>query len=444
MSSQPAGRQVISATIRGGHPDFLDLPWHRPLAQWADHTQRFEELPRGLSRHPVVFISYNGVLYALKQLPPPIAEREFSLLREMEERRLPAVTPVGHMRVRFPEGEDGIVITRYLDRALPYYALFMGDTLVNYRDHMLDAIAVLLVQLHLGGVYWGDCSLNNTLFRRDAGRLNAYLVDAETSEIHQQLTPGQRSHDLDLMEENIFGGLLDLEAVQALPRGFRPDRVGKYVRERYDALWNHVTREQIVPVGERYQIRERVKALNDLGFSVDQIQLITTTSGQQLRLRAGVTDRFFHRDMLHSLTGLLTEEMQARTLLNEIEQSKATLSAEENRSVPLTAAAYRWFQRTYMPAVERLTAARARVPDPVELYCQVLEHKWYMSERARADVGHEAAVDDFLKRFGMQPTIAYVAPPLAAVVSKVSRSHPTSWWRRMLGRVRRWRSRPGR
>lgn len=433
-----SGRHIISAVIRGGQPDFLDLPWDRPLTDWATHTQRLEELPRGISRHPVVFVSYDAALYVLKQLPHSIAQREYNLLREMEERRLPAVTPHGHLCVRFPAGEDGILITRYLDRALPYYALFMGETLVNYREHMLDAIAVLLVQLHLGGVYWGDCSLNNTLFRRDAGRLNAYLVDAETSEIHTQLTPGQRLHDLDLMEENIFAGLLDLESAHALPRGFRPDRVGKYVRERYEALWSQITREQVVPTDERYQIRERVKALNDLGFSVDQVQLITTTSGQQLRLRAGVTDRFFHRDLLHSLTGLLTEEMQARTLLNEIEELKATLTAEELRPVPLSAAAYRWFQRIYLPAVERLTAARNRVPDPAELYCQVLEHKWYMSERAKADVGHTAAVDDFLRRFGLQPTIADEIPPLAAVVSKVSRSQPTSWLSRQWRRVRRW------
>jgi hypothetical protein len=38
-----------------------------------------------------------------------------------------------------------------------------------------------------------------------------------------------------------------------------------------------------------------------------------------------------------------------------------------------------------------------------ELYYQVLEHKWYLSERARRDVGHQAAVEDYLKSFGSNP-----------------------------------------
>ena len=73
---------------------------------------------------------------------------------------------------------------------------------------------VLLVQLHLAGIYWGDCSLSNTLFRRDAGALQAYLVDAETAEIHPaRLSPVLRHHDLEIMVENIDGDLVDLEAL---------------------------------------------------------------------------------------------------------------------------------------------------------------------------------------------------------------------------------------
>ena len=42
-----------------------------------------------------------------------------------------------------------------------------------------NAFAGLLVELHLAGLYWGDCSLSNILWRRDAGAMMAYLVDAE-------------------------------------------------------------------------------------------------------------------------------------------------------------------------------------------------------------------------------------------------------------------------
>ncbi len=83
---------------------------------------------------------------------------------------------------------------------------------------MLDALAQLFVQLHLNGFFWGDCSLSNTLFRRDAGALRAFLVDAETGEQHPSLSDGQRAHDLLIAEENIAGELLDL-AARSRPEG---------------------------------------------------------------------------------------------------------------------------------------------------------------------------------------------------------------------------------
>jgi hypothetical protein len=41
--------------------------------------------------------------------------------------------------------------------------------------------------------------------------------------------------------------------------------------------------------------------------------------------------------------------------------------------------------------------------DLAELYCQVLEHKWFMSERAGRDVGIVPALDDYLARAGRGP-----------------------------------------
>ena len=77
-----------------------------------------------------------------------------------------------------------------------------------YRGRLLDAMAFLLVDLHRNGVYWGDCSLANTLFRRDGDRIQAYLVDAETSEVHPSLSDGQRAYDLDIAQTNVIGELL--------------------------------------------------------------------------------------------------------------------------------------------------------------------------------------------------------------------------------------------
>jgi Domain of unknown function (DUF4032)/Lipopolysaccharide kinase (Kdo/WaaP) family len=389
---------LIASSLRAGHPDFLDLPWHRPLDQWEGHTDRLVDLPRGLSRHPVVFVQYEPYVYALKQLQPGAADKEYALLRAMEDLKLPVVVPVGHSSARTDRGEVSVLLTRYLEHALPYHSLFMRSSLTRYRDHLLDAMALLLVQLHLAGVFWGDCSLNNTLFRRDAGKLTAYLVDAETAEVHPTVSSGMRAHDLDIMEENVQGGLLDLDALGALPEGVDVRGVGAYIRRTYGELWEQVTSEQLIPSGERYRIQDRVRRLNELGFSVDEIVLEPSDAGANLRLRAQVTDRLFHRNMMHSLTGLDPEEMQARTMLNEIQEVKAALSNQQRHSMTLSAAAHRWLRELYLPTVDRLRPLVERGVEPAELYCQLLEHKWYLSERATNDVGHVAAAHDLLTR----------------------------------------------
>src|SRR5205085_1237019 len=159
-----------SLSLRPGHPDFLDLPWDVPLDEWPADTRRIVQLERGLSRHPVRFVSYEQGIYALKEMPPGVAEREYDLLRALEDRRLPAVLAVGQAATRTADGtEASVLVTRYLDGSLPYRTLFMNQGLARCRERLLDAMAGLLVRLHVAGLYWGDCSLSNTLFRRDAG-----------------------------------------------------------------------------------------------------------------------------------------------------------------------------------------------------------------------------------------------------------------------------------
>lgn len=397
MTTQAQGARAFH--LRPGHPDFLDLPWEDPLSEWIDRSPRVERLPIGPSRHPVVFVNYDGRLYAFKEMPPDVASKEYELLRRMEDLRLPVVVPIGYVHVSRVDGAVGILITRYLDYSLPYHVLFVRRSLIRYRDHLLDTLAGLLVQLHLAGVYWGDCSLSNTLFRRDAGALQAYLVDAETAEVHPQLSSGLRKHDLDIMEENVYGALMDLAAMYALPPDYPVTEVGLEIRRRYRRLWDEITREEVVPASERYRIRERIRALNTLGFSVDEVELNAVDGGERLRLRAFVADRSFHRDLLHSLTGLEVEESQARQMMNEIQELKATLSTTENRSIPLSVAANRWLAEIYLPIIARLEALADDYTHPAELYCQLLEHKWYLSERARRDIGHQAAMEDFVRRF---------------------------------------------
>jgi uncharacterized protein DUF4032 len=275
----------------------------------------------------------------------------------------------------------------------------MNSGMQRYRDRLLDAMAGLMVRLHLAGFYWGDCSLSNTLFRRDAGELQAYLVDAETSEHHETLGEGQRIQDVMIMQENVAGELADLSVAVELPHGLGVHETGAIIRERYERLWSEIAREEAISPSESYRIHERIRALNELGFSVGEVELIASGDGNQLRVRTIVTDRDYHRHMLHSLTGIVAGDRQAALMLNEIRELKAMLSRELNRSLPMSMAAYRWLHERYTPAAQVLVPLAARTEDVPEVYCQVLEHKWYLSERAHHDVGLKNAIDDYVKRF---------------------------------------------
>ncbi len=389
---------LLDIVIRPGQPNFQDLPWEYPLSDWSQHYAYLEDVPRGLSRHPLEFVNYSGMIYAIKEMPPDLAENEFNLLLAIEEMRLPVVTPIGHAVTNTIKGKRSVLITRFLDRSLPYRSLFMRRSLLRYRDHLLDAIAGLMVQLHLAGVYWGDCSLSNTLFRRDAGTLQAYLVDAETTELHSDtVPPTMRFHDLQIMEENIDGDLADLRAANLLMDGIPLDDTGASISIRYQNLWEEITKQIIISSDEKYRIQERIQVLNSLGFSIGEVLLESGEMGDEIRFQVVVTDRNFHQDQLLGFTGVEAEEMQARLMVNEIQELKATLSQTLNRSVPLSLAAYKWLQEIYLPTLNGISSLINEKSDPAELYCQILEHKWYLSEKAKHDVGHQMAIEDFLR-----------------------------------------------
>lgn len=388
---------LLSSSIRPGCPDFLDLPWDQELVSWPHSLAEIEHIPIGICRHPVIFIRQQEHIYALKELPEEQAEQEYQLLRRLEELNLPAVAPVGHLRLQRNDETRSVLVTRYLSDSVPYRLLFIRPDFVHYREHLLDAIASLLVQLHLSGLFWGDCSLSNTLFRRDAGRLQAYLVDAETSELHPELSDSLRDYELDIMEENVGGALADLAAAGELPSDFPVLETGASIRQRYLKLWHEITHAEDIPSAQKYRIRERIQNLNDLGFSVDEVLMQPVAGGNHLQFRVMVTDRNFHKNLLQSLTTLEAEEHQARKIINEIQALRASLSQKENHSKPLSSTAEVWLKEVYTPSLQRLQDSETFDFNEVELYCLMQEHKWYLSEKAQQDVGHHKALEDFMK-----------------------------------------------
>ncbi|MFY0526929.1 DUF4032 domain-containing protein [Archangium gephyra] len=231
-------------------------------------------------------------------------------------------------------------------------------------------------------------------------------MDAETSELHPKLSDGQRELDLLIMEENVTGGLADLAAMVELPSILDVYETAPSIRQRYERLWAEINTEISITPGESYRIHERIRALNELGFSVGEVDLVASGDGSQLRMRTIVTDREYHRHQLHNLTGLVAEERQAALLLNEVRELKATLTREVNRSVPLSVAAFRWLDERFRPTLSKLERELGPAADEAELYCQVLEHKWFLSERAKRDVGLEVAVKGYVALRREQPALA--------------------------------------
>ncbi|MFD0851914.1 DUF4032 domain-containing protein, partial [Actinomadura adrarensis] len=178
-------------------------------------------------------------------------------------------------------------MTRFLEFSSSYRALFANPRGGHPTDRLLDALVELLVRLHLAGFMWGDCSLSNVLFRFDAGAFAAYLVDAETAELHPSLSEGQRYYDVQLARERIAGELFDLQASGTLPEPVDPLGVADDVVQRYEALWDEVTREEVLrPDEQRYRVIERLRRINELGFDVDEVELVDAgEEGVRLRVR---------------------------------------------------------------------------------------------------------------------------------------------------------------
>jgi hypothetical protein len=375
----------------------LTLPWSEPLAEWDD--ERLVEIRQaGLHRHVVRFAAEGGTLYALKSISEPLARREYRLLRSLRESSVPAVEVVGIAVDLGPEA-DAVLVTRFLTFATTYRAVFSSPRGGVAADKLLDALVELLVRLHLSGFFWGDCSLSNALFRYDAGTFEADLVDAETSEQHPQLSRGQRQYDIELAVERVYGELLDLQAARTLPAGIDPLEVAEELERRYERLWDELTREEVMPPSEqRFRIAERLRRLNELGFEAEEVELVSTPQGSRLRVRTRVAETGEDSRKLFMRTGIDAGEHQARRLLNDMSSYRAYLEQKERRRVPQAVAASRWVAEVYDPVVAAIPEGLRGRLAPAEVFHEVLEHRWYMSEQARRDVGTTAAARSYFKR----------------------------------------------
>ncbi len=405
----------MALRIVATHPDpaLVTLPWHQPLEEWEGSF--LLELPRGLSRHIVRFVRLDGHVYAVKETRESIAWAEYRLLRDLRRMRQPAVEPVGVVTGReTTDGDDiePILVTRHLDRSMPYREIFSRGVRPDTSPRLVDALVVLLTRLHLGGFYWGDCSLSNTLFRRSAGEFAAYLVDAETGELHHELSAGQRQHDLDIARANLFGEMLDLQAGGVLSEDVDALELVDGLIERYEQLWAELTGVEDFTTDEMWRIEQRIKRLNDLGFDVDELDIVTDWDGASVRIQPKYVEPGHHSRRLQSLTGMDVEDNQARRLLNDLDAYAAAngLQAEDPALI-----AHRWLTQVYEPLVATAPPETLSLLEPAELFHEILEHRWYLSEQAGHEVELFETARDYFARQASRVVGAARTPPAEPV-----------------------------
>ena len=375
-------------------PAIVTLPWSVPLEDWGD--DHVVPLPRGLSRHVVRIVRLRDRVYAVKETVEDIAFREYRLLRDLQRLGLPAVVPQGVVAGRVDADGEALptaLLTEHLRFSLPYRSLFSHGLTHDSLPSLVDALVVLLVRLHLADFFWGDVSLSNVLFRRSAGGFAAYLVDAETGELRSSLSRSMREYDVTIATENVFGELLDLQASESLTQEVEAHDIVELLEQRYHALWEELTAEEEFAADEMWRLEQRIERLNDLGFDVGELDIITDFDGDQVRIQPKVVEAGHHQRELQALTGLHVEDAQARRLLNDIASYTAALNlGREDRHL----VANRWLDEVYQPVIEMVPVdARAKL-EPAEVFHEVLQHRWYLAEQQGHDVETFTAAADYI------------------------------------------------
>ncbi|MDK8305438.1 DUF4032 domain-containing protein [Corynebacterium imitans] len=401
---------VVSPTYA---PTLLKMPWSTPLEEWS--TDLLAALPRGISRHTVRLVEADGLVFAVKEIGERVAYHEYRNLRRLQELGVPCVVPVAvitHRRDEDGEELTPCLVTEHLRFSLPYRDVFSRDPAADVVSKLVRALAVLLVRLHLLGFYWGDVSLSNTLFRRDADQFSAYLVDAETGEFHEPLSQSRRLYDVDVARVNIIGELMDLQAAGAIDEDADVIALGNAIEAVYLELWDLVTGELVVEGDAFDAVAKRVEAINALGFDVGEMEIENEGNRYRIIIEPAVFSTGFYQKKLLQLTGLHVQDGQAQRLLGEMEVYRAV---RYGGKLPLEAVAHRWMVREYEPVVALIPEPLREKLEPAQIFHEILDHRWFLSQNEHRFVPLMEAAASYFQRVlpgHRDEAMVYRLPPM--------------------------------
>jgi len=409
------------------------LPWHLPVVEWPEHGVVPLLIRRGESRHPVIFVEREGLRYAIKETTPHMAEREINNLREIAHRGIPALSPVGIVTVpaspilldeqgpggrpQYMSGDRGYTITRLAPRVIPHVLLYHIPFTKRNKQRIWSAIAVLMIELHEHGVYWGDPSLANILIRIDGRRILAIMADAETADLFTgPISEALREQDLELFDESLLWQAEDLRKARGLPEEEQivNDADFRYFERRYRWLRReHEQLEHPPAVTSFFQVERFLQTLNRWGFS------LLSTSGHVFQDFVTILPGW-HVRRIQELLGITMPRQYAHRFYNMILGHQAIMSKNEGRDVSIEEAARHWYTQYHLPAILLLRQNLTSGQDPMRAYFDLMRHKWDLSAKA----GHEVSLEDAALSWAMKQAdtgkLGSVDPALLA-----------KWWREL-------------
>src|SRR5579875_3675856 len=404
------------------------LPWQERLETWKEHGVPLLMIRRGESRHPVVFVERDGARYAIKETTPHMAEREVYNLRAIELRGIPTLTAVGTVTVPAPpialevpqlggirqyiSGDRGYTVTRLAPRVIPHSILYRIPFSKRTKRRLFSAIALLMLELHEHGVYWGDPSLANVLMRIDGRRILAIMADAETAELFPEpISEGLREQDLASFGESLVWQAEDLRQARGLPEDQQPldETDFRYFERRY--RWLRKEHQRISEEREHFRTLQQTQIflhrINHWGFS------LLGMTGRALQEFTTVLPRWYQR-RIHELLHITIPRIYARRFYNMILGHQAIMSDKEKREVSLEEAARHWYTHYHLPAILLLRQVLTVGQDPLKAYFDVMLHKWKLSERAGYEIPLDEAVVDWSMQKAQTGRLGEIDPALLA------------------------------
>ena len=149
--------------------------------------------------------------------------------------------------------------------------------------------------------------------------------------------------------------------------------------------------------GEEAGLDARLRRLAELGFDAGEVEIVESGGGYRLRLEPKLMEPGHHRRRLLALTGLDTQENQARRLLSDLDAYRRRSAKGPLPPVSETAAVGRWLAEVFEPAIAAVPSELCGRREPAQIFHELLEHRWYLSERVGHEVPLAEAIPDYVE-----------------------------------------------